>query len=62
VDAVNRAHIRIPPIQFAMANISKDELKFRHVVGQLVQKSLEEVEDIICNPPAKENMKNSRNT
>jgi hypothetical protein len=64
VDAVNRARIRIPPFwpakvelwfrqleaEFAIANISKDELKVGLVVGQLDQRN--HVEYIICNPPA----------
>ncbi|XP_076765067.1 uncharacterized protein LOC143432188 [Xylocopa sonorina] len=38
--------------QFAIARITKDETKFGYVVAQLEGKHAEEVEDIICNPPA----------
>ena len=38
--------------QFLIGNITKDETKFGYVVAQLDGKYAEEVEDVICNPPA----------
>ena len=37
--------------QFALNKITKDEIKFEYVIAQLDTQYLEEVEDIVCNPP-----------
>ncbi|XP_076660932.1 uncharacterized protein LOC143364515 [Halictus rubicundus] len=40
--------------QFLIGGITKDEVKFGYVVSQLDLKYSEEVEDIICKPPAED--------
>ncbi|XP_018573267.1 uncharacterized protein LOC108912511 [Anoplophora glabripennis] len=63
---LHRVTVRVPPFwsdkvglwfcqleaQFSIAGVRQDSTKFGYVVGNLDSRYIEEVEDIICNPPA----------